>query len=35
VLITHEDEVAARARRILRMKDGKIVFDSRTEVVAA
>lgn len=28
VLITHENEVAERAQRVLRMKDGKIVFDS-------
>ena len=29
VLVTHEDEVAQRARRIVRMKDGKIVEDLR------
>jgi putative ABC transport system ATP-binding protein len=29
VLITHEDEVAARAKRIIRLKDGKIVEDHR------
>jgi putative ABC transport system ATP-binding protein len=30
VLITHEDDVAARARRIVRLADGKIVSDVRT-----
>jgi putative ABC transport system ATP-binding protein len=30
VLITHEDEVAAHCRRIVRMRDGKIVSDERT-----
>jgi putative ABC transport system ATP-binding protein len=37
VLITHEDDVAARARRIIRLADGKIVSDERTGsgVVAA
>ena len=29
VLITHEDEVAQRARRIIRMRDGRIVEDRR------
>ncbi len=29
VLITHEDEVAQRARRIIRMRDGRIVDDRR------
>jgi putative ABC transport system ATP-binding protein len=30
VLITHEDEVAARARRVIRLADGRIVSDERT-----
>jgi putative ABC transport system ATP-binding protein len=30
VVITHEDEVAHRAKRILRMRDGLIVADDRT-----
>jgi putative ABC transport system ATP-binding protein len=30
VLITHEDDVAARARRIVRLADGRIVSDVRT-----
>jgi putative ABC transport system ATP-binding protein len=33
VLITHEDEVAARARRVVRMADGRIV--SEAQAVAA
>jgi putative ABC transport system ATP-binding protein len=32
VLITHEDDVAARARRIVRLADGRIVSDVRTDV---
>ena len=31
VLVTHEDEVAQRASRIVRMKDGKIVEDIRSK----
>ena len=30
ILVTHEEEVAARARRIIRMKDGQIVSDERS-----
>ncbi|WP_027006665.1 ABC transporter ATP-binding protein [Conexibacter woesei] len=30
VLITHEDDVAARARRVIRLADGKVVSDERT-----
>jgi len=31
VLITHEPEVAARTRRVVRMRDGRIVSDDPTE----
>ena len=27
VVITHEDEVAKRAKRVVRMRDGKIISD--------
>lgn len=30
VLITHEDEVAAHARRVIRLRDGEIVTDERS-----
>ena len=30
VVITHEEDVAAHARRVLRMRDGQIVADERT-----
>jgi len=29
VLITHEDEVATYARRVVRLRDGRIVSDER------
>jgi putative ABC transport system ATP-binding protein len=29
IIITHEDDVAARSRRVLQMSDGKLVADSR------
>ncbi len=35
VLITHEDDVARRARRIIRLADGRIVADDRTDVKEA
>jgi putative ABC transport system ATP-binding protein len=35
VLITHEDEVAARAKRTIRLRDGRIVADSRLLTVVA
>ncbi|MET0602399.1 MAG: ABC transporter ATP-binding protein [Baekduia sp.] len=35
VLITHEDDVARRARRIIRLADGRIVADDRTHAVEA
>ncbi len=31
VLVTHEEEVAARARRIVRMSDGEIISDDRVK----
>jgi putative ABC transport system ATP-binding protein len=30
LVVTHDDEVAARARRHVRMRDGKVVIDQRT-----
>jgi putative ABC transport system ATP-binding protein len=35
VLITHEDDVAARARRVVRLADGRITSDVRTRAQAA
>jgi putative ABC transport system ATP-binding protein len=35
VLITHESEVAARARRIIRLADGRILSDERTGAAEA
>jgi putative ABC transport system ATP-binding protein len=35
VLITHEDEVAARARRVVRLADGRVVADDHTGARAA
>jgi len=35
VVITHEDDVAARAKRIVRMRDGKIISDDRNKGRAA
>jgi putative ABC transport system ATP-binding protein len=35
VLITHEDEVARRARRVIRLADGRIVSDDHAEARAA
>ncbi|MEW6516205.1 MAG: ABC transporter permease [candidate division FCPU426 bacterium] len=34
VMVTHEPEVAARARRILRMRDGKLIADERRKTAA-
>ena len=34
VTITHEDEVAARAQRIVRLADGRLVADASTQVAA-
>ncbi len=31
VLITHEEEVAAHARRVIRLRDGRIIDDQRTD----
>jgi putative ABC transport system ATP-binding protein len=33
VIITHEDEIAARARRVIRLRDGAILDDVRTRTV--
>jgi putative ABC transport system ATP-binding protein len=35
VLITHEDDVAARARRVIRLADGRVLSDERTGAVEA
>jgi putative ABC transport system ATP-binding protein len=35
VVITHEDEVARHARRVIRLRDGEIISDERKGVVAA
>ena len=35
VVITHEDEVAAHARRVVRVDDGVIVSDEVTRAVGA
>jgi putative ABC transport system ATP-binding protein len=35
VLITHEDDVAARARRVIRLADGRIIADDAEGVRAA
>jgi putative ABC transport system ATP-binding protein len=34
VVITHEEEVAAHAKRVLRMQDGKVISDRRAAAVA-
>jgi putative ABC transport system ATP-binding protein len=35
VLITHEEEIAAYARRVVRLRDGRIVSDERTDFADA
>ncbi len=35
VLVTHEEEIAEHARRIIRFRDGRIIEDSRREAQAA
>jgi putative ABC transport system ATP-binding protein len=34
VVITHEDDVAARAKRVVRLRDGKVVMDERVTALA-
>jgi len=33
IVVTHSDEVAERADRVIRMKDGKVVFDSGADLI--
>ena len=35
VLVTHDRDVAARARRVVRMKDGRIIEDNQTRTLEA
>jgi putative ABC transport system ATP-binding protein len=35
ILVTHEEDIAMRARRIVRLKDGRIVDDSMTSAASA
>jgi len=35
IMVTHEDEVAARARRIVRLRDGLVQFDERSRELPA
>jgi putative ABC transport system ATP-binding protein len=35
VVITHEEEVAAHAKRVLRMRDGLVIADERQAAVRA
>jgi putative ABC transport system ATP-binding protein len=35
LIVTHSDEVAERADRVVRMKDGKVVFDSGADLLPA
>ena len=35
VLVTHEEDIAAHARRIVRLRDGKVLQDHVDETVAA
>ena len=35
VLITHEEDIAAHAERVIRLRDGKIVEDSATSTITA
>ena len=35
ILVTHEDEVAAVARRTIRLRDGEIQSDERTRAAAS
>ena len=35
VVITHEDDVGARAKRVIRMRDGQIISDERKAAIAS
>lgn len=35
VMVTHEDEIGEKCKRVIRMRDGKIVSDKRNEAITA
>lgn len=35
VMITHEDEVAERAHRVIRLRDGEVIEDRRVQAIVA
>ena len=35
IVVTHEEDIATRARRIVRLKDGRIVDDTMTSAASA